>query len=582
MHKQKCSDHNCVLGNIFSANYDKSFLEKYSHSLQDKKVSGDVTIFIAKKIITMNKMMPEANAIAIQGDRIYAVGNLLDIETSLKIKKQPYSINANYKDSFFYPGFIESHCHASMEALYTNFHYIGAFSRMSANAGLLPGLSSNIEIISHLKNLLKQNNPKALVAWGYDPTVLNDKNTITVHDLDEISKEIPIVIMNMSGHIAYVNHNVLEKLSYDEHTKIEGLVKDSNGNLTGELQELEALAPLISKMTLSEEKLVDGFHKFATVANKKGVTTITDLGLGLIPNAWKAMQQVSNEDSFPVKISNYVINHVYEHLGGSKAFFDAKTYENKKLKLSGIKVIADGSMQGYTANMNWPYYYDSDTNGMSNIKVPELNRLLQDLLRHDIQVAIHTNGDASIDEVLSTIEHVLRFAPDRDPRFRLEHCQTVTEPQLKKMRKYNVMANFFINHIYYWGDFHAKHTLGPERVKHMNPLNSAKQNDIIFALHSDSPITGIDPLLMIQNAVLRQSLTKQTLGENECITAYDALKAITKDAAYLLREEDEKGTLEVGKLADITILEEDIFAVAADKIADIKIIGTLVNGEIFC
>ena len=582
MNKQNHScTHHCVLGNIFSEAYDKSFIESYPVKKQQRKAEGKVVIYTAKAITTMNEMYPEAEAIAIQGKLIYAVGCLDDIEKSLQLKNIAYDINEDFKAQYFYPGFIESHCHASMEALYHYFVYVGGYARENSAGEMMPALRTNQAVIEKLKSVTSTSDG-LLLAWGYDPTVLQtDESALTADDLDQVSQNKPVIVMNMSGHIAYANHTALEMMKYNDQTHKSGVVKE-NGKLTGELQELSAMAPLLSKLSISEQRLTDGLQAFAKIAHQKGVTTVTDLGLGLFPGAWKALINATNISDFPVKISVYLMHQAYQSLGGVDAFYKAKESENDKLKLSGVKVVSDGSIQGYTAYMLWPYYYDKEEEGLKNIELDAYAiKLLQELVQHDIQAAIHTNGDAAIEGVLDCIEHVMRFTPDRDPRFRLEHCQTVNEKQLSKMKKYNVMANFFINHIYYWGDFHKKHTLGPIRINHMNPLASAKKHGVTFALHSDSPITAINPLRMIQTAAERKSISGDLLGESECISVYDALKAVTKDAAYLLREEDKKGTLETGKLADITILKHNIAETPVNQIADIPVVGTIVSGEIF-
>ncbi|MDC0534833.1 amidohydrolase [Francisellaceae bacterium] len=574
----KC-DHHCVIGNIFSKEYDQSFLEAFHEKQKQPTPSGKVVVYTAKNIITLDDLMPEAKAIAVQGNRIHSIGSLNSIETSLKAKGTKYEVNTQFQNNYFYPGFIESHCHASLEAVYHHFVYVGAYDRLNASGEIMPALTTNNDVVERLKESMGDKD--ILIAWGYDPSVLKKGETcLTAQGLNKVSDNKSVIVMNMSGHIAYANHFALNEMGYTNDCETVGVVKE-NGQLTGELQEFEAMGPILAKFELSQAKLSDGLIAFASVAQKKGITTATDLGLGLVPGAWKAMVNITNKASFPVKLSNYVFSHVYEQLGGSEAYFKAKELENSKLVISGVKIVSDGSIQGYTANMKWPYYYDKDEAGIKNISVEDGISLFEDLVKHDIQAAIHTNGNAAIEDMIACVSHVLRFAPDRDPRFRLEHCQTVSNEQLKQMKKYNILANFFINHLYYWGDFHKAHTLGPDKVKSMNPLASAKKLGVTFALHSDAPITAVDPLRMIQNAIERKSFTGVVLGQDEQITVRQALEAVTKDAAYLLKEEKDKGTLEVGKYADITILEDDIEHLPSEEIANTNILGTIVDGTLF-
>ncbi|RDD40109.1 putative amidohydrolase YtcJ [Trichoplax sp. H2] len=544
-----------------------------------------VVIYTAKKIYTMNCLQPEATAIAVQGDRIFAVGSEDSIVTGLKAREQSYQIKRDYKDCFFYPGFIESHCHASLEALYFQFHYVGATDRIKCVNGTMvemKGFNSKQKVLDHLQQVSEASHENIIVAWGYDPTLLLNEASPNIHaseiDFQEGKK---VVVMNMSGHIAYINHAVLTEIGYTDKTDMKGVIKDEDGHLTGELQEMTAMAPLFGYYDVDLDDLVRGFRSFATVASSKGVTTLTDLAFGIVNHTWAALQQVTQENNCPVKVNCYMLNGVYDRRGGADGFRALKQSENPKLKLTGVKIISDGSIQGFTGLMRWPYYYTSRDQGLANITPIALDQTVRELVSNDIPCAIHTNGDGSIEMVLDSIERVTRFTPDRDPRFRLEHCQTPTEDHLERMKRYNINANFFVNHIYYWGNVHKNQTIGPDRVEYMNPCATAKKLGITFALHSDSPITAIDPLLMVQNAVVRQTKEGNVIGENERICVYDALRAVTKDAAYLLREERIKGTLAFGKLADIAILEKDVFQVDKEDIHKIVVRATLVNGRVF-
>ncbi|EDV19490.1 uncharacterized protein TRIADDRAFT_62053 [Trichoplax adhaerens] len=544
-----------------------------------------VKIYTAKKVYTMNALQPEATAIAVQGDRIFAVGSEDSIVTGLKAREQSYEIKRDYKDCFFYPGFIEPHCHASMEGMYFKFYYVGAVDRTKYVDGAMvemKGYDNKQDVVSYLEEVSKTSEEDPIVAWGYDPTLLPNDDDPNIH-ASEIDFEggKKVVIMNMSGHIAYVNHATLTEIGYTDDTDIEGVIKDEDGHLTGELQEMAAMAPLMVYFDVGLDELASGLRSFATVASSKGVTTLTDLAFGTVNHSWDAVYQVTQENNYPVRINCYMLNDIYDHLGGVDAFRALKQFENPKLKLGGVKIVSDGSIQGFTGLMRWPYYYTSRDQGLANITPLDLDRTIQELIKNDILCAIHTNGDDSIEMILDSIERVSRFTPDRDPRFRLEHCQTPTEDHLERMKRYHVNGDFFANHIYYWGNVHKNQTIGPDRVEYMNPCATAKKIGVTFALHSDAPITAIDPLLMVQNAVVRQTKEGNVIGENERICVYDALRTVTKDAAYLLREERIKGTLAFGKLADIAILEEDVFHVNKHNIHKIAVKATLVNGRVF-
>ena len=583
----------CYCGGFGGEKHKKQFADSIhrqrAHPAKAKASPNDdaelpVIIYTANKIYTMNPMQPEATAIAVQGDRIFAVGSQATIVAGLTARQQSYEIKTDYQNCFIYPGLIEPHCHASMEAMYYKFYYVGLSDRSKYVDGELvnmSGFDSKQGVLDYLQGITETTNDDPVCAWGYDPILLpsDPDPNLYASDLDfDGSKKV--IVMNMSGHIAYVNHAALTEFGYTSETDIEGVVKGPDGEPTGELQELAAMAPLLTYFDVSLSDLEEGLRSFAAVASAKGVTTLTDLAFGSVNNAWNALHTVTQDVNYPVKVNCYMLNDVYDMIGGVDAFRALKQFENPKLKLGGVKIVSDGSIQGFTGLMRWPYYYTRRDKGMANITSLNLDRTLHELVANDILCAIHTNGDGSIQMVLDSIERVTRFTPDRDPRFRLEHCQTPCLDHLERMKRYHINADFFANHIYYWGNVHRLKTIGPDRVQYMNPFATAKQLGITFGLHSDAPITAIDPLFMVQNAVLRQAKEGNVIGQDQCIPVYDALKTVTKDAAYLLREERLKGTLEFGKLADMAILNQDIFAVAQNQISNIHVRATILNGRV--
>ncbi len=195
------------------------------------------------------------------------------------------------------------------------------------------------------------------------------------------------------------------------------------------------------------------------------------------------------------------------------------------------------------------------------------------------QVAVHGNGDAAIEAIIDGYTKL----GGREPtgrRHRIEHCQTVREDQLDRMAAHDILASFFIKHVYYWGDRHRDVFLGPERARRISPLASARSRGIRFGLHSDTPVTPVPPLEGIWCAVARRTSGGDVLGPEQAIGVEAALRGYTVDAAYLAGEEDVKGSLEVGKLADLAVLSEDPTAVDPDRIRSLTVDGTVVGGRL--
>jgi predicted amidohydrolase YtcJ len=195
------------------------------------------------------------------------------------------------------------------------------------------------------------------------------------------------------------------------------------------------------------------------------------------------------------------------------------------------------------------------------------------------QVAVHANGDEAIESVLEAFEEAQRESPDKGRRHFIIHCQTARGDQLDRMVRLGISASFFVVHVYYWGDRHRDVFLGPERAAKLDPLLSAKNKGLAFSLHNDSPVTPVSPLRSIETAVLRRTSSGQELGPNERVDPLSALKAVTTGAAYLAFEEDRKGRLAQGFLADLAVLSDNPLTAPPEKIAEIKVAATVVGGQ---
>lgn len=197
------------------------------------------------------------------------------------------------------------------------------------------------------------------------------------------------------------------------------------------------------------------------------------------------------------------------------------------------------------------------------------------------QLAIHANGDAAVEMAIDTIEFLLSKVPRADHRHRIEHCQVVTPDQLERIAKLGIFCNFFVSHTHFWGDLYRQQTLGPKRAAFISPLAAAKALGIPFSLHSDAPVTDPGPLAIMTYATTRLTRSGFCLGPDQRVSALDALRAITLDAARFAFEEMWKGSIEPGKFADITVLSDDPLSVPPEKICDIRVIGVILGGRFF-
>ena len=250
------------------------------------------------------------------------------------------------------------------------------------------------------------------------------------------------------------------------------------------------------------------------------------------------------------------------------------------LKLGSVKLFQDGSIQGLTAALSEPYHNKPGFKGDLIMPQETLDELVEKYHGLGFQMAIHANGDQAIESVLRAIERADGIHPGRrDNRHMIIHCQTASDNQILRMKAQGVLPNYFVNHVYYWGDRHESLFLGPERAARLDPLRSTLDQGLRFVLHSDLPVTPVDPLFSMHTAVNRVTRQGKVLGPEQRISPDEALKAYTINAAYSSFEEDIKGSIAPGKLADFTVLSDNPLKVNPAKIKDIQVLRTVVGGR---
>jgi hypothetical protein len=268
--------------------------------------------------------------------------------------------------------------------------------------------------------------------------------------------------------------------------------------------------------------------------------------------------------------------------GGLDYLVELHKHDTDRLSFGGVKFVVDGSIQGYTGLLQWPYYYKSFKNGVANISQEDLNKGVLEVHKRGLQAVIHTNADGATQMALGAIEAAERQYPQLTSRHRLEHNQLVTQAQLVKMKALRIATNLFTNHIYFWGDMHSSTLLGPDRARRIDPAGSVQRLGIPFSLHSDASVTPVDPLFAMWTASARKTMSGRVLGEEERITVPQALHAVTLGAAYLLGQDDKKGSITTGKLADFTVLDRNPLEVASpDELRSIRVLGTVMGGKAF-
>ncbi len=545
-----------------------------------------IRIYKARRIITMNPGNPEGTHVAVRDGQILGVGSLEEVAAW-----GPHELDDTFADHVITPGFVEAHAHV-MEGATGLLPYLGYFDRSLPEGGIAKGIQSYDELIARLKEIdAGLDDPEApILSRGFDPIYFEGQERLTRHHLDQVSRTRPIFLMHASGHLATANTAMLEQNNVTADLQVEGLGRDANGELDGELREPPAMSLCKSGYLgiMRSNNGADTLRNFGMSARNNGITTVTDLAGSLIiaPDSRRSgkavWQEVVNDPSFPARIAQYNI----PALPGDSTSFEevAQTMlalQNEatdKLRFPGVKFVLDGSIQGWSALLNEPGYLTGEDHGQLLTVPDQFKDWLLPFHRAGINVHMHCNGNKTQDLAIETVEAVLKEVPWLDHRHTITHAQLTTQAQLRKMAKLGLCANFFANHIWYWGDQHYEQTVGPERANALEPCASALREGVPFSIHSDANVTPLGHLHTMWCAVNRVTPKGRVLGETEKISAYEALRAVTISGAYQLHMDHEIGSLEAGKRADFAILEDDPLTVAPMSIKDIRIWGTVLGG----
>lgn len=541
---------------------------------------AQTTIYSAKKIITMNPNRPEVSHVAVRDGRILGAGDLDELASW-----GDYTLDERFADKVIMPGLIEGHAH-SMEGALWSFTYVGWFDRMDPDGKVWSGLKSIDAVVDRLSEIEKtMDDPDApLLGWGLDPIYM-DNVRMTRADLDRVSSTRPVGIQHASGHILNVNTKALELAGLMKTGQNNpGIPLGADGLPTGELKGPDVMMPVGKHVGMDRAFLAadeEGLRNYGRLCVRAGVTTSSDLGQQLNEDLVKMFERVTGDKKYPVCLVAFRINFGMSPQELVDYTASLKDRSTDRLELGKIKIVADGSIQGFSARLQWPGYYNGAPNGLWYIAPDQLAEIYERALAAGVQVHTHTNGDEATQLTIETLEAALRKHPDFDHRFTLQHCQLANEAQFRKMGRLGMCVNLFANHHFYWGNEHFALTVGPERAERMNSCRTALDQGVPMTIHSDAPVTPLGPLFTAGSAATRVTATGRTLGDSQKLSVSEALYAITMGAAITMKMDDMIGSIEVGKRADFAILEGDPTKAEPEALKDIGVWGTVQGGRIF-
>lgn len=521
------------------------------------------------RIITMEDgdKNNQPQAVLVKDGVIFFKGSLDEAEKRASIRV--HRINLDGK--CLMPAFIDSHSHIVMNG------------QMSVCADLSE-CESIKDIVKTLRRYIRIHKPgkgQAVLGFGYDHNFLKELRHPDKRVLDRASKDIPIMVMHVSGHICCVNSAMI---------KISGIplnVPNPEGGLYGRMhdgKEINGYAEetgMIPFQTALRKAMKPDILGMLKNMQKKyienGITTAQD-GAGNISD----MQMLLIMSFLNMLKIDVVMYPVMGKEGYRIMKKYGKRYKNYKrhLKIGGYKMILDGSPQAKTAWMTQPYIGGEENYcGYPWMSTEMVEKNIIKAVRERRQLLVHCNGDAAGDQYLSAYEKALKKTGIRDNlRPVMIHCQTARNDQLDRMSHIGMIASVFVGHVWYWGDVHMKN-LGKERGNHISPVKDAMERGITVNFHQDTPVTKPDMLHSVWCAVNRESRNGNTIGSDQKIDVYDALKAVTINAAYEYFEEDQKGSIMAGKQADFVILDKSPLEVNCNEIKDIKVMETIKGGK---
>lgn len=321
-------------------------------------------------------------------------------------------------------------------------------------------------------------------------------------------------------------------------------------------------------------------ERFAAAAMLKGVTTITDMHNDLPADTVEVYQSGLTPD-LPIRVVPALASVSISPEEGVEKIRRLQALNTERLRFGLVKIVVDGSIQGFTARLAWPGYHNGRPNGLWYVAPEDLDRIVGIYHQAGIQLHIHTNGDEATEAAIDAVEKAQIASPRPDHRHTLQHCQMASAAQFRRMRALGICVNLFSNHLYYWGDAHYEQTMGPERAARLDAAATATRIGVPVAIHSDAPVTPLGPLFAAWCAVNRQTASGRLLGPEEALTVEQALHAVTLGAAYTLKLDDVVGSIEAGKLADFAVLDEDPLQVAPDRLKDVAVWGTVSGGRAF-
>lgn len=538
-------------------------------------------VFVNADVVTMDPRNPFAEAVAVRSGRILAVGEV----GRVLAEAGPGARLFDLAGGTLVPGFIDGHGHFTQVA--SELDWVDLSPPPAGRTATIEGMIALLS--ARLHRLAAQH--KYVLGVGYDDAMLDERRHPTREDLDCVSTELPVWAVHTSRQMAVGNSVALDQAGIAAATPDpdgapggRGIVRRP-GSLepTGLLRDA-AWAHVRSTLfpTVPEHHHPDLIRRTGDHYARLGITTAID-GTSDV-GALQMLHAAADDGSLSIDVVSYPLYQLEPRLPAVAAPYRQGYLGG--VRIGGVKIVLDGSPQGKSAWLTEPYLVAPEGEPPSYAGAPlfsnnEVDRIVEDCFARGVHVLAHANGDAAIEQMIEAVaraerRHEREGRIDRRPV--IVHAQLASEEQLDRMQALGIIPSFCASHGFYWGDVHVASVLGRERAFRINPARSAGRRGIRFTLHNDAPVVPPNILSLIWSAVTRFSRSGAVIGPEQRLTPSEALRAVTIDAAHQHFEDQQKGSLEVGKLADMAVLSENPLRVPPEEIREIEVLATLKEG----
>ena len=519
-------------------------------------VTADLVV-VGGKVLTQEADQSSVDAFAVKNGRFMAVGSNEDIRNLTSVNTEVIDVSG----MTVLPGFIDAHSHPS-----------------GAGLNALKNVNTNLGSVARIQDALSERAAATppgewIVGYMYDDTKQEEGRPLNRIDLDAVSKEHPIVVGHRGGHTGVYNSKAFEVAGITVNTldPFGGHFYRENGELTGKVAERARGVFNVPSGSTREERAT-GVAVICSEMNAAGLTSVHQAGTGSA--AFVAYQDARDTGTLSLRMNLMARGGTFPALQSAGI---RSGVGDEWIRIGPVKFAADGSASERTMAMSTPYAGRPDDFGILTMTQEEVHEVVEEAHRAGWQIAIHANGDVTIDMVLNAYERMQREYPRQDTRHRLEHCSLVNSSLLQRIADGGYIPAPFYTYAHYHGEKWVEY--GQEKMEWMFAHKSFIDFGIPVAPASDHAPGPYEPLMAIQSMVTRKDYTGQVWGSSQRITVDEALKVCTVNGAYASFEENEKGTITAGKLADFVILAEDPHDVDPDRIKEIKVVQTVVGGR---